>query len=103
MYVFCGAFTANSKKTNAPFYVVELFERRVNQNSAEVYFKSVRSFVEKPVFDEIDNMDLKFGDIVELQKAAPRYFGGQEQLTGLKLVFDSPYYDLEHPAETASK
>lgn len=103
MYVFCGAFTANSKKTNAPFYVVELFERRVNQNSAEVYFKSVRSFVEKPVYEKITKSNFKFGDVVELQKVAPRYFGGQEQLTGLKLVLDSPYYDLEEPSETASK
>lgn len=93
MFIFNGVFTANSKKTNQPFYAVKLFERRQAQDKS-IYFKDVQCFVDKPVFDSIVKSGFKFGDIVSIQTAPAMYFGGSEQLTGLELIQESPYYDL---------
>ena len=92
MYIFNQVFSAKSKKTNEPFYQVRLFERRENQNK-ETYFKDLALFVEKEVYDKIVKQNFNFGDIVEIEKAPPAYFGGSEQLVGLELVAQSPYMD----------
>ncbi len=92
MYIFNQVFSAKSKKTNEPFYQVKLFEKRENKDK-DVYFKELALFVGKDVYDGILNQGFKFGDIVEIQKAPPAYFGGAEQLVGLELVAESPYYD----------
>lgn len=92
MYIFNQAFSAKSKKTNEPFYQVKLFERRQKQDKT-YYFKDLSIFVEEEVFNEIAEGNFNFGDIVEVEKGAPLYFGGAEQLIGLKLVESSPYID----------
>ncbi len=92
MYIFNQVFSAKSKKTNEPFYQVRLFEKRENQNK-ETYFKDLALFVEKDVYDGIVKQLFNFGDIVEVLKAPPAYFGGSEQLVGLELVAQSPYMD----------
>ena len=93
MFIFYQAFTAKSKKTNEPFYNVTLFERRTTQDK-KVYFKETSIFVDKDVFDAIVKQGFNFGDVVEVQTAPPLYFGGSEQLVGLKLVAQSPYIEL---------
>lgn len=93
MFIFNKAFTANSKKSGQPFYSVNLFERRTAQ-SGEIYFKDVACFVEKSVFERILKSGFKFGDVVELEKGEPAYFGAAEQLIGLTLKLESPYYEL---------
>lgn len=93
LFIFNQTFTANSKKTNQPFFSVKLFERREALDKS-VYFRDCSCFVEKAVFEKILKMGFKFGDVVDLEKAPPAYFGGTEQLIGLKLVTESPYYDL---------
>lgn len=93
MFIFNKAFTANSKRSGQPFYSVNLFERRTTQNG-EIYFKDVTCFVEKQVYEQILKCGFKFGDVVELKKGAPAYFGAAEQLIGLELKLDSPFYDL---------
>ena len=92
MYIFNSVFSAKSKKTNEPFYQVKLFEKRTNQNK-EVYFKDLALFVDKDVYEAIVKENFNFGDIVEIQKAPPAYFGGAEQLVGLILLEESPYID----------
>ncbi len=92
MYIFNQAFSAKSKKTNEPFYQIRLFERRQAQDG-KTYFKDLALFVEKDVFEKIVKEEFNFGDIVEVEKGAPLYFGGPEQLIGLKLVESSPYND----------
>ncbi len=93
LFVFNQTFSATSKKSGKPFYAVLLFERRQAQDTS-VYFKESRCFVDQTVYEKICKLGFKFGDIVELQTAPPMYFGGSEQLIGLKLVTESPYYDL---------
>ncbi len=92
MYIFNQAFSAKSKKTNEPFYQVKLFERR-NKQDGSYYFKDLTIFVEKEVFDTIVKNNFDFGDIVQVEKGSPLYFGGPEQLVGLKLVEKSPYVE----------
>lgn len=92
MFIFNQTFTATSKKTGLPFYAVKMFERRETQEKA-VYFKEVQCFVEKPVFDSIVKGGFRFGDIVDVKTGAPQYFGGPEQLVGLELLQESPYYE----------
>ena len=92
MFIYKQSFTAKSKKTNEPFWNVTLFEKRKAQNN-EVYFKEVSIFVSKEVYEEIQMQNFKFGDIVDVMKDAPEYFGGPEQLSGLDLVEKSPYFD----------
>ena len=91
MYIFNSVFTAKSKKTNEPFYQVKLFEKRENQDK-ESYFKELGLFVTKDVYDSIVKGGFQFGDIVEVKKNPPAYFGGAEQLAGLTLVESSPYF-----------
>lgn len=93
LYVFNRAFTANSKKTNQPFYSVNLYERREAQDHS-VYFRETQCFVEKPVYEKILKMGFRFGDVVDIEKEAPAYFGATERLIGLKLLTESPYFDM---------
>lgn len=92
MYIFNSVFSAKSKKTNEPFYQVKLFEKRESQDK-KVYFKDLGLFVDKEVYDNIVEQNFCFGDIVEIEKGAPLYFGGPEQLKGLVLISESPYVD----------
>lgn len=92
MYIFNSVFTAKSKKTNEPFYQVKLFEKRETQDKI-VYFKDLALFVDKDVYDGIVKQKFNFGDVVEIKKAPPAYFGGAEQLVGLELKASSPYID----------
>lgn len=92
MFIYKGSFTATSKKTNAPFWNVTLFEKRKAMDGNE-YFKEVSIFVSKEVYDGINKFGFKFGDIVDVNKSSPEYFGGPEQLIGLTLVEASPYFD----------
>ena len=92
MYIFNSVFTAKSKKTNEPFYQVKLFEKRQAQDK-KVYFKELAIFIDKDVYDSIVKENFNFGDVVEVEKAPPAYFGGSEQLVGLTLAQSSPYID----------
>ena len=92
MYIFNQVFSAKSKKTNEPFYQVRLFEKRETQDK-KIYFKDLALFVDKNVYDGIVKQEFNFGDVVEIKKAPPAYFGGAEQLVGLELVASSPYID----------
>ncbi len=92
MYIFNQAFTAKSKKSGNPFYQVKLFEKREAQDKS-TYFKELSLFVDEPVYKSIVNQNFKFGDIVDVEKSAPAYFGGPEQLAGLTLKAQSPYFD----------
>lgn len=91
--VFNQLFTAKSKKTGEPFYCVKLFDRREAQDKG-VYFRDVQLFVDKPVFEKLSKQNFHFGDIVAIETAPPLYIGGAEQLIGLKLIVESPYFDL---------
>jgi hypothetical protein len=91
--VFNQLFTAKSKKTGEPFYCVKLFDRREAQDKS-VYFRDVQLFVDKPVFEKLSKQNFHFGDIVAIETAPPLYIGGAEQLIGLKLIVESPYFDL---------
>lgn len=92
MYIFNSVFTAKSKKTNEPFYQVKLFEKREDKDK-KVYFKDLAIFIDQDVYKSIVKESFNFGDVVEVQKAPPAYFGGAEQLVGLILLQDSPYMD----------
>ena len=91
MYVFNQCFTAKSKKTGNDFYQIRLFEKRTAQDKS-VYFKDLSLFVDKPVYEKINKKGFKFGDVVNVVKAEPLYFGGPEQLQDLELVEESPYF-----------
>ena len=91
--VFNQLFTAKSKKTGEPFYCVKLFDRREAQDKS-VFFRDVQLFVDKPVFEKLSKLNFHFGDIVAIETAPPLYIGGAEQLIGLKLIVESPYFDL---------
>ena len=90
MYIFKQTFSAKSKKTNEPFYKVELFEKRLTQDK-KVYFKELDLFVDKDVFDGIQKGTFNFGDVVDVEMAMPEYLGATSRLVGLKLVKESPY------------
>ena len=92
MFIFNSCFTANSKKTNEPFYSVKLFERREGQDKT-LFFKDVSAFVSKDVYDKIVKAGFKFGDTVEIETSPARFFGASEELIGLKLVKESPFFD----------
>ena len=92
MYIFNSVFSGKSKRTGNTFFQVKLFERRINKDQ-EFYFKEIVSFVEEDVYNDILSKNFNFGDIVEIEKDAPAYFGGSEQLVGLKLVECSPFVD----------
>ena len=91
--VFNQLFTAKSKKSGEPFYCVKLFDRRESLDKS-VYFRDVQLFVDKPVFEKISKQGFHFGDVVEIETAPPLYIGGAEQLIGLKLILESPYFDM---------
>ncbi len=92
MFVFHGTYAGKSKKDNKPYWQVNLFEKRANKDN-EVYFKATTVFVDEDVHNKIVKQGFRFGDVVELEKGAPLYFGGAEVLKGLKLVSDTPYFD----------
>ena len=91
MFIYKSSFTATSKKSGQPFWNVTLFEKRTTQDKNE-YFKEVSIFVSEEVYNGIQKAGYKFGDIVEVIKGEPEYFGGPEQLIGLNLVEESPYF-----------
>ncbi len=92
MYIFNSIFTAKAKSTGNPFFKVKLFKKMENKEK-QVYFKEIDTFIEEETFNQIKEDGFNFGDIVELKVAPPEYFGGTEQLVGLKLVTPSPYVD----------
>ena len=92
MYIFKQAFSAKSKKTNEPFYKVELIEKRETQDK-KIYFRDLESFVDKDVYDSIVNQNFNFGDIVDVEMSMPEYLGAKAKLKTLKLVAGSPYID----------
>ena len=91
MYIFNDVFTGKGKASGKEFYQVKLFEKRTTQDR-RVYFKDLTLFVDKDVFDTIKDKSFNFGDIVNVVKSEPLYFGGPEQLKDLELVEESPYF-----------
>lgn len=93
MFIFQGTYAGKSKKNNdKPYWQVNLFEKRETQDH-DVYFKPTTVFVEESVYNSIVKEGFRFGDVVEIVKGEPRYFGGPETLEGLELVTDSPYFN----------
>lgn len=92
MFIFQGTFAGKSKKNDKPFWQINLFEKREAQDKT-VYFKAISVFVEEPIYQKINKFGYKFGDVVEVIKGAPQYFGGAETLVDLKLVAESPYFE----------
>lgn len=93
MFVFQGTYAGKSKKNNdKPYWQVNLFEKREALDKT-VYFKPTTVFVEEEVYNEIVKQNFKFGDVVEIEVGAPKYFGGSETLEGLTLVAESPYFN----------
>ncbi len=92
MYVFNQTFTGKGKATGKEFFQVRLFEKRTTQDNRD-YFKDITLFVDKDVFDRINEKAFKFGDIVSVVKSEPLYFSGPEQLKDLVLVEESPYFN----------
>lgn len=91
MFIFNETFTGKAKTTGKEYFQVKLFQKKESQYSS-VYFQDLTVFVDKDVFDTINKKKFKFGDIVEVVKSEPLYFGGPEQLKDLKLVEESPYF-----------
>ena len=91
MYIFNQTFTGKGKASGKDFYQVRLFEKRTTQDNRD-YFKDLTLFVDKDVFDTINKKAFKFGDVVDVVKSEPLYFGGPEQLKDLELVEESPYF-----------
>ena len=92
MVIFNRVFKGTSSKTNNDYFQVKLFEKRTSQ-AGEIYFADLSLFIEKPVYEKIVKKGFKFGDVVEVDTAAPKYLGGNESLNDLILVSESPYFE----------
>ena len=91
MVIFGSIFKGKSQKGN-DYFQVKLFEKRQSQDG-EIYFADVVLFVDEPVYNKIIKKGFSFGDVVEVETAAPKYIGGKESLSDLTIVSESPYFD----------